>query len=94
VCRLWANLFQNGFIQGGIAGINTSSADARGKLKRYLIAHVCEDVNMVDANGIVEMLGMRPTWTRQLNLFNATNGEVLPTSVFRNHKNLLILELE
>jgi hypothetical protein len=62
--------------------------------KRYLSAHVFENVNLVDANGIMETLGMRPTWTRRLNLFHATNGEVLLISVFRNHKNLLILELE
>jgi hypothetical protein len=56
--------------------------------------HVYENVNMVDANGIMEMLRMRPTWTRRLNLFHATNGEILPINLFRNHKNLLILELE
>jgi hypothetical protein len=27
--------------------------------KRYLSAHVCENVNMVDANGIMETLEMR-----------------------------------
>jgi hypothetical protein len=29
--------------------------------KRYLSAHVCENVNMVDVNGIMEMLRMKPT---------------------------------
>jgi hypothetical protein len=29
--------------------------------KRYLSVHVYENVNMVDANGIMEMLRMRPT---------------------------------
>jgi len=55
---------------------------------------VDEDINMVEALGFMDSLGVRPVRARTSNPFQATLGEVLSLGTYHNCKELLICELE
>jgi hypothetical protein len=55
---------------------------------------VNENINMVEALGLMDSLGVRPIRARKLNPFQASLGEVLLLGTYHNHKKLLICDLE
>jgi hypothetical protein len=55
---------------------------------------VDEDINMVEALGLMDSLGVRLVRARTSNPFQTTLGEVLSLGTYHNRKELLICELE
>ncbi len=53
-----------------------------------------ENINMVEALGLMDSLGVRPIRARKLNPFQASLGEILLLGTYHNHKNLLTCGLE
>lgn len=53
-----------------------------------------ENINMVEALGLMDSLGVRPIKARKLNPFQASSREVLLLGIYHNHKKILICDLE
>ncbi len=53
-----------------------------------------ENTNMVEANGILKVLNVRPTQEWRFNPFKTMPRKVLPLKLFYDHKDLSIKELE
>ncbi len=53
-----------------------------------------ENINMVEANGILKVLHARPAQEWKFNPFKTMPRKVLSLRLFYNHKDLLVKELE